>query len=58
MVNALANSKSFQRFAVRTNSMFNEASKKAVDHRTEVAEKGTAFWTAFRDEVRIELPSA
>lgn len=55
MVNALANSRTFQRFAIRTNSMFSDMAKKANEHQGVVSERGSAFWAAFREEVGFKL---
>jgi hypothetical protein len=50
-VNTLANSKTFQRFAIRSNAMFSDAAKKTTVHHQNVTEKSTEFIKAFREEV-------
>lgn len=51
-MDTLANSKTFQRFAVRSNAYFSEMSKKGVDHKEVFADKSSNFFTAFKEEIR------
>jgi hypothetical protein len=62
LVNALANSRAFQRFAIRSNEHFVEAAKKAEAHKATLAEAlaektetGGAFFAAFREEMKRGL---
>ena len=62
LVNALANSRTFQRFAIRSNEHFVEAAKKAEAHKATLAEAlaekgeaGGAFFAAFREEMKKGL---
>lgn len=51
-MDTLANSKVFQRFAVRSNAYFSEMSKKGVEHKEGFAEKSADFFTVFKEELR------
>lgn len=51
LVNTLANSKAFQKFAIRSNAMINEMAKKGVEHHSTVSQTSTEFFKAFREEV-------
>jgi hypothetical protein len=51
-VDTLANSKVFQRFAVRSNAYFSEVSKKGVEQKEGFAEKSSDFFNAFKEEIR------
>lgn len=55
LVNSLANSKTFQRFAIRSNAMLNDVAKKTAEQHREVHEKSATFFATFRDEVRTKL---
>lgn len=52
LVSGLANSKTFQRFAVRSNDMIQEMSKKGVEHRSKYAEQLENFGKTFREEMK------
>ncbi|DBB17240.1 hypothetical protein WJX82_008602 [Trebouxia sp. C0006] len=52
LVNTLANSKSFQRFAVKTTHMVEEMSKKGVGPQGQLGEKAAEFKKIFRDEMK------
>ncbi|KAL0039582.1 hypothetical protein WJX77_002576 [Trebouxia sp. C0004] len=52
LVNTLANSKSFQRFAVKTTHMVEEMSKKGVGTQGQIGEKAAEFKKIFRDEMK------
>ncbi|KAA6424206.1 MAG: hypothetical protein FRX49_06165 [Trebouxia sp. A1-2] len=58
LVNTLANSKSFQRFAVRTTHMVEEMSKKGVDTQGQLGEKAAEFQKIFRDEQYFAVVSS
>lgn len=69
LVESLANSRWFQRFAVSTNKMVQEAKQKGTQHTagldetitkattsaSEVASAATNYWQAFRKEVQEEF---
>ena len=55
LVNSLANSKTFQRFAIRSNAALSDAAKKGVEHHSNITEKSTEFIKAFREEVSFVL---
>lgn len=48
LVNGLANSRLFQRFAIRSNAFFSEMSKKGAEGQGQVAEKASSFVKTFR----------
>ena len=52
LVNSLANSKTFQRFAIRSNAMFTDVAKKTVEGQKDIHSKGAEFFSTFREEVR------
>jgi len=52
LVDTLANSKTFQRFAVRSNAYFSEVSKKGVEGKEGLADKSQEFLKALREELR------
>lgn len=52
LVDTLANSKAFQRFAVRSNAYFSEVSKKGVEGREGFTDKSQEFLKALREELR------
>jgi hypothetical protein len=52
LVDTLANSKAFQRFAVRSNAYFSEVSKKGVESKEGFADKSGEFLRALREELR------
>ncbi|KAL4422841.1 hypothetical protein ABPG75_009038 [Micractinium tetrahymenae] len=51
LVNGLANSRTFQRFAIRTNSMMEEAAKKTAEHKEKLGEHSGRFMDVFREEL-------
>lgn len=51
LVNGLANSRTFQRFAIRTNSMMEEAAKKTAEHKEKLGEQSGRFMDVFREEL-------
>lgn len=51
LVDTLANSKVFQRFAVRSNALFSDVSKKGLEHKEGFAEKSSDFFTVFKEEM-------
>lgn len=51
-MDTLANSKTFQRFAVRSNAYFSEMSKKGLEQKEGFAEKSSDFFTVFKEELR------
>ncbi|KAL3143420.1 hypothetical protein ABBQ38_002244 [Trebouxia sp. C0009 RCD-2024] len=57
LVNTLANSKSFQRFAVRTTHMVEEMTKKGADTQGQLGEKAAEFKKIFRDEMKKGMDS-
>ena len=56
-MDTLANSKVFQRFAVRSKAYFSEVSKKGVEQKEGFAEKSSEFFNAFKEEIRKEYTS-
>lgn len=52
LVNGLANSRTFQRFAIRSNEMFNDLSKKGVEGQQKYSEQAQSFLKTFREEVK------
>lgn len=51
LVDSLANSKTFQRFAIRSNAMFADMAKKSNVHHANVTEKSAEFLKVFREEL-------
>jgi hypothetical protein len=52
----LSCSRTFQRFAIRSNAMFSEAAKKGVEKHAEVSSQGAEFFKVFREEVSYIPP--
>jgi hypothetical protein len=52
LVNSLANSKTFQRFAIRSNAALTDIAKKTADGHANIAQQSTEFLATFREEVR------
>lgn len=48
---AAACSRTFQRFAIRTNSMMEEAAKKTAEHKEKLGEQSGRFMDVFREEL-------
>lgn len=55
LVNGLANSKLFQRFAIRSNAIFAELGKKSAEGQTEITAKTSEFVRTFREEMKKGL---
>ncbi|EFN51259.1 hypothetical protein CHLNCDRAFT_141167 [Chlorella variabilis] len=51
LVNGLANSRTFQRFAIRSSSLVEEAAKKTAEHKQQLGEHGSTFFKVFREEM-------
>lgn len=51
VVQGLANSRTFQRFAIRTDAMINEMKQKGGQHGGELSEQAVSFFKTFREEV-------
>lgn len=51
-MNTLANSKTFQRFAIRSNAMFTDVAKKTVEGKQDIHQQSKEFLKVFREEVR------
>jgi hypothetical protein len=51
LVDTLANSKTFQRFAIRSNAVFSDMAKKGTVHHQSVTQKSTEFMQTFREEL-------
>eukprot|EP00891_Asterochloris_glomerata_P009790 jgi/Astpho2/9790/Aster-03763 len=52
LVNSLANSRTFQRFAIRSTHMIEELTKKGVDKQGQIGDKAAEFSKTFREELR------
>jgi hypothetical protein len=52
LVNSLANSKTFQRFAIRSNAMFTDMAKKTAEQHSTLTQTSADFMKTFREEVR------
>ncbi|KAI7837461.1 hypothetical protein COHA_008719 [Chlorella ohadii] len=55
LVNSLANSRTFQRFAIRSSAMMQDMAKKSAEQKAQLgqtaAEKGGHFWKVFSEEL-------
>ena len=51
LVDTLANNKAFQRFAIRSNALFSDMSKKTTEHGSDVGQKSAEFFSVFKEEV-------
>lgn len=51
IVQGLANSRTFQRFAVRTDATLNELKNKGTQHHSQLSDQASSFFKTFRKEV-------
>ncbi|KAK2078062.1 hypothetical protein QBZ16_003930 [Prototheca wickerhamii] len=51
LVNTLANSKSFQKFAVKSNASVGELLKKTAEHKDRLGGQGGEFFKVFKEEL-------
>ncbi|KAL6782677.1 hypothetical protein ACKKBG_A07695 [Auxenochlorella protothecoides x Auxenochlorella symbiontica] len=51
LVNTLANSRTFQKFAVRSSASVEELAKKTAEHKERIAGQGGDFMKVFREEM-------
>lgn len=51
LVDTLANNKAFQRFAIRSNALLSDVSKKTTEHGSDVGQKSAEFFSVFKQEV-------
>lgn len=49
-------SRTFQKFAIRSSAVVEEAAKKTAQGRQQLGEQGSEFFKVFREEVRACLP--
>lgn len=52
LVNSLANSKTFQRFAVRSSAWMEELNAKGGEHKERLSSQASEFAKTFRDELK------
>lgn len=55
LVNTLANSKTFQKFAIRSNAMLTDVAKKTVDGQKDIHQQSKEFLKVFREEVSLSI---
>jgi hypothetical protein len=55
LVETLANSRTFQRFAVRINEVLTEMSKKGTERQQQLQQQAQEFTKTFREEMRKGL---
>lgn len=48
-------SRAFQKFAIRSSTLAEEAAKKTAQSKQQLGEHGSEFFKVFRDEVRVWL---
>lgn len=52
LVNTLANSRSFQRFAIKTDAVLKDLAEKGATHKTTMQEQAQNFQKVFQQELR------
>eukprot|EP00890_Picochlorum_soloecismus_P002079 jgi/Picsp_1/2872/NSC_01097-R1_protein len=52
LVDTLANNKAFQRFAIRSNALLSDVSKKTTEHGSDVGQKSAEFFSVFKEELK------
>lgn len=55
LVNGLANSRTFQRFAIRSNAALSDLAKKTADNQNQLSSQVSEFSKAFREEMKKGL---